>query len=67
MRRKRSMSRVLWWVTKGRAAAPPATTCIIGVSTSTNPRASMKRRISAIIRLRARKVRRTSGFAMRST
>ena len=32
------MSSVLWWVTNGRAWAPPASTCRIGVSTSTKPR-----------------------------
>ena len=29
------MSSALWWVAKGRAMAPPAMGCIIGVSTST--------------------------------
>ena len=32
------MSRALWWVSKGRAAAPPATSWSIGVSTSRKPR-----------------------------
>ncbi len=31
------MSRALWWVTNGRAAAPPAIACSVGPSTSTNP------------------------------
>ena len=29
------MSRALWWVTNGLAAAPPGTGCSTGVSTST--------------------------------
>ena len=37
------MSSALWCVTNGRAAAPPAIGCIIGVSTSRNPRSSRKR------------------------
>ena len=37
------MSRALWWVMKGRAAAPPGMGCIIGVSTSRKPRPSKKR------------------------
>ena len=32
------MSSVLWWVTNGRAWAPPASTCSTGVSTSMKPR-----------------------------
>ena len=66
MRRKRSTSSALWWVTKGRAAAPPAMGCIIGVSTSTYPRSSRKRRMADTIALRRTKVRRTSGLATRS-
>ena len=38
MRRYRSMSSALEWVTNGRAAAPPASFCSIGVSTSRKPR-----------------------------
>ncbi len=37
------MSSVLWCVTNGRAAAPPAMGCITGVSTSTKPRAIEER------------------------
>ena len=37
MRRCRSRSSVLWWVTKGRAWAPPASRWRIGVSTSMKP------------------------------
>ena len=40
------MSSALWCVTNGRAAAPPAIGCIIGVSTSTKPRASRNARIA---------------------
>jgi hypothetical protein len=32
------MSKALWWVTKGLAVAPPGIGCIMGVSTSRNPR-----------------------------
>src|SRR5712671_4287170 len=42
MRKYKSISRVLWWVTNGFAAAPPASGCIIGVSTSMYPPASKK-------------------------
>ena len=37
------MSSALWCVMNGRAAAPPAIGCIIGVSTSRKPRSSRKR------------------------
>ena len=37
MRRCRSRSSVLWWVTKGRAWAPPASRWRMGVSTSMKP------------------------------
>ena len=36
------MSSVLWWVTNGRAWAPPASTCSTGVSTSMKPSASQR-------------------------
>ena len=60
------MSRALWCVTKGRASAPPAIGCIIGVSTSRKPRASKKRRIADTVRLRTSNTRRDSGFTARS-
>ncbi len=53
MRRYRSMSRALWWVTNGRAAAPPGIGWKTGVSTSTKPRSSSQRRIRETIRLRS--------------
>ena len=45
-RRYSGMSSVLWWVTNGRAWAPPGSTWKIGVSTSTKPR-SVQRRAEA--------------------
>ena len=67
MRRYSGMSRALWWVTNGRAVAPPGMGCIIGVSTSRKPRASRNDRISRMIRLLRTKVSRTWGFTTRST
>ena len=61
------MSSALWCVMNGRAAAPPATACIIGVSTSTKPRSTRKRRSAAIVAKRISKTRRASSLAMRST
>ena len=66
MRRKSVMSSVLWCVTNGRASAPPASGCIIGVSTSRNPRASRNRRIPATTLARTSNTRRESGLTMRS-
>ena len=61
------MSSALCVVTKGRAAAPPASGCIMGVSTSMNPRDSMKRRTRLTMRLRAWKVAMVLGVAHMST
>ena len=49
IRRVSCISSVLWWVTKGRAAAPPAIACRTGVSASTNPRSRNVRRIESMI------------------
>src|SRR3990170_3075700 len=61
------MSRALWWVTNGRAVAPPATVCIIGVSTSRKSRFARKERMKETIRARRRKISRTSSLTIRST
>ena len=61
------MSKALWWVMKGLAAAPPGITCNIGVSTSMKSWLSMKRRIEDMAAVRALKVRRVSSFMIRST
>ena len=50
------MSRALWCVTNGRAAAPPAMACSVGVSTSTKPRSSRMLRMAATIFERPRNV-----------
>ena len=50
----------------GRASAPPAIGCIIGVSTSRYPRAVMKSRIAAMMRLRVSNTRRESGLTIKS-
>ena len=47
------MSSALWWVVNGRAAAPPRSECIIGVSTSRKPRASRNSRMCATSAVRA--------------
>ncbi len=60
------MSSALWCVMKGRAIAPPAIGCIIGVSTSRYPRPVMNSRIAATMRPRVSNVRRESGLTMRS-
>ena len=67
MRMNISMSSVLWWVTNGRAAAPPATVLSMGVSTSINPSLSKYARMAVMIFDRATNVSLTSGLAMRST
>ena len=54
MRRYMSTSSALWWVTNGRATAPPGMTCIIGVSTSMKSSASRKLRRNCTMRLRER-------------
>jgi hypothetical protein len=61
------MSSALWWVTKGRAAAPPGTGCRTGVSTSTKARASRNRRMALMAAKRISKTRRASSLTMRST
>ena len=61
------MSSALEWVTKGRAMAPPARVCRIGVSTSTNPSSMKVRRMDASVLKRTSNTRRESGFASRST
>ena len=66
MRRYSVMSSALWWVTNGRAAAPPGIGCIIGVSTSRNPWPIMYARIAWIRRLRTANVRRASSLVIRS-
>ena len=66
MRRYSFMSSALWCVENGRARAPPAIGCIIGVSTSRKPRASKKRRIAETVRLRISNTRRESGLTTRS-
>ena len=60
------MSSALWCVTKGRAIAPPASGCIIGVSTSRYPRPSRKRRMQRTIAARLSNTSRDSGLATRS-
>ena len=60
------MSSVLWCVTNGRALAPPASGCIIGVSTSRYPRAVMNSRSADTTRLRVSNTRRESGLTIRS-
>ena len=61
------MPRAWCQVSKGRATAPPASGCIIGVSTSRKPRSAKKRRTKSTTRVRVRKVSRVSSFMMRST
>ena len=60
------MSSAKWCVTNGRASAPPAITCIIGVSTSRYPRVSRNVRSAASVALRASNTRRASGLTIRS-
>src|SRR5215218_3136615 len=66
-RRKRSVSRALWWVMNGRARAPPGTGLRIGVSTSVKPLASMDSRRDPTTRERSRKVSRAEGLTARSS
>ena len=51
----------------GFAKAPPGMGCIIGVSTSTNARASRKERMKRIISVRTANTRRVSSLTIRST
>ena len=60
------MSSVLWCVTNGRAAAPPAIGCITGVSTSMKFRASRYRRTADTTFARVSNTVRASGFTIRS-
>ncbi len=62
----RGMLSALWWVSKGLAAAPPATLWSMGVSTSRNPRSWRKWRISEIICERLTNRSALSWFDMRS-
>ena len=58
MRMYMSISKVLWWVMKGRAVAPPLMVFNTGVSTSIYPRSSRKRRRYLTKALRTSKFRR---------
>ena len=66
-RRYRSVSRALWWVTNGRARAPPGTGLRIGVSTSRKPRASIDSRRDRTTRERTRMARMAAGLTARSS
>ena len=66
MRRAKSQSSALKWVTKGRAAAPPATPWSAGVSTSTKSRDQRNRRMASMMRLRASSRSRDSALETRS-
>ena len=62
------MSSALWWVTNGRAAAPPAIGCIIGVSTSMKSRAVKNvAQVLDDLRRGGGRSSRTSSLAIRST
>ena len=61
------MSSALGWVRNGRAMAPPACGCRIGVSTSTKCSDSRSRRMAAMAMQRTSNTRRLSGLARRST
>src|SRR5215218_6400781 len=66
-RRYRSVSSALWWVTNGRARAPPGTGLRIGVSTSRNPRASIESRRDRTTLERARMASMAAGLTARSS
>jgi hypothetical protein len=55
------MSSALWCVTNGRASAPPAIGCIIGVSTSRIAARVEEARMAASTRLRTSKTRASRG------
>ena len=57
------MSSALWWVSKGRAAAPPGMACIMGVSTSRKSRSVKKSRVALMMRERVFIVAMPSGLA----
>ena len=61
------MSKVLWWVIKGLALAPPGSVCKIGVSTSRYPLLLRKSLIRLIILVLFMKVSLTCGFTIKST
>src|SRR5215216_7214723 len=65
--RKRSVSRALWWVTNGRARAPPGTGLRIGVSTSRKSRASIDSRSERTTRERSRMAATAAGLTARSS
>ena len=61
------MSSALWWVTNGRAVAPPGMGCSSGVSTSVKRRSISSLRSACITALRTAKTRREGSLTMRST
>ncbi len=67
MRRLNSVSSALAWVKNGRAIAPPACGCKMGVSTSTKCWASSRSRSTDSTLNRMSKTRRLSLLASRST
>ena len=67
MRRLNSVSSALAWVKNGRARAPPACGCRMGVSTSTKACASSRSRRMESVLKRMSKTRRLSLLASRST
>ncbi|SKT88186.1 Uncharacterised protein [Mycobacteroides abscessus subsp. abscessus] len=67
IRRYRSISSAFECVMKGRAAAPPARVCKIGVSNSKKSRRCIASRIARITATRCRAIWRASGRTMRST
>ncbi len=66
IRRYISMSSALWWVTNGRAAAPPAWLSSTGVSTSWKPLPSSTLRTAEITVERIANVRREGASTIRS-
>ncbi len=67
MRMTQSLSSALKWEKNGFAAAPPAWSWRIGVSTSTKPLSQRYLRISMMSRERVKKRSRLSSFVIRST
>ena len=61
------MSKVLWWVTNGRAAAPPGVGCKMGVSTSIQPWSLKFFRMARIIFDRVMNVDFTFSLTTKST
>ena len=66
MRKKKSVSRALWCVAKGRASEPEAIALRIGVSTSMKSCAQHRSRTARITSLRRFSVVRDIGLAQRS-